>query len=349
MRSVISGIQIPTDSRINIDGGLTLDSLAGTSGQVLTSQGAGVTPIWTTVSGGGSGFTGAGTSITGVTGTLVSGSGSVTNSSPLYISSGGASGGFGVNTYVATSADLYLTSGTASGFNTVTGNVYIEGGAPTYDTIDGGYTNGNIFIGKRNTGSVYIGNPDLYTGSNFGATNIYINPQYGSFVKYTYIGNGVSSNATISSNVDIANYASPYVKIGTNAGGGGLIEIGTQAKTPIILYHAPFLPSVATAKSSSPLAAADLAGGIITAAPSSNLNLALPTATSMDSYFTSVPVNLGFEWVVINTGSSTVTITLGTSHTVTGNGNMVVASSTSARFRSVRTATTPTWKTYRVA
>jgi hypothetical protein len=47
MRSHISGIQIPTDSRINIDGGLTLDSLAGTSGQVLTSAGAGNTPTWT--------------------------------------------------------------------------------------------------------------------------------------------------------------------------------------------------------------------------------------------------------------------------------------------------------------
>ena len=48
MKSHISGIQIPTDSRINIDGGLTLDSSAGTSGQILTSAGAGITPTWTT-------------------------------------------------------------------------------------------------------------------------------------------------------------------------------------------------------------------------------------------------------------------------------------------------------------
>jgi hypothetical protein len=47
MRSTISGIQIPTAARLNIDGEFTLDSLAGTSGQVLISQGSGNTPAWT--------------------------------------------------------------------------------------------------------------------------------------------------------------------------------------------------------------------------------------------------------------------------------------------------------------
>lgn len=46
MKSHISGIQIPTAARINIDGGLTLDAQAGNSGEMLISQGANVTPIW---------------------------------------------------------------------------------------------------------------------------------------------------------------------------------------------------------------------------------------------------------------------------------------------------------------
>ena len=46
MKSHISGIQIPTAARINIDGGLTLDAQAGTSGHMMISQGAGNTPIW---------------------------------------------------------------------------------------------------------------------------------------------------------------------------------------------------------------------------------------------------------------------------------------------------------------
>jgi hypothetical protein len=50
-RIQLSGTQIPTLSKINIDGELTLDASAGSSGQVLTSQGAGVTPIWTNAAG----------------------------------------------------------------------------------------------------------------------------------------------------------------------------------------------------------------------------------------------------------------------------------------------------------
>ncbi len=41
----LSGRQIPTLSKLNIDGELTLDSSAGTTGQILTSAGGG-TPTW---------------------------------------------------------------------------------------------------------------------------------------------------------------------------------------------------------------------------------------------------------------------------------------------------------------
>jgi hypothetical protein len=43
----LSGRQIPTLSKLNIDGELTLDAQSGTSGQALISQGAGNTPAWT--------------------------------------------------------------------------------------------------------------------------------------------------------------------------------------------------------------------------------------------------------------------------------------------------------------
>jgi hypothetical protein len=46
-RAFLSGIQIPTLPRLNIDGGLTLDASAGTSGQILTSSGSdSTTPTW---------------------------------------------------------------------------------------------------------------------------------------------------------------------------------------------------------------------------------------------------------------------------------------------------------------
>jgi hypothetical protein len=45
-RIQLSGTQIPTLSKLNIDGELTLDASAGTSGQILTSAGSGNTPTW---------------------------------------------------------------------------------------------------------------------------------------------------------------------------------------------------------------------------------------------------------------------------------------------------------------
>jgi hypothetical protein len=44
----LSGRQIPTLSKLNIDGEFTLDAASGTSGQLLASAGAGNTPTWTT-------------------------------------------------------------------------------------------------------------------------------------------------------------------------------------------------------------------------------------------------------------------------------------------------------------
>ena len=42
----LSGIQLPTLAKLNIDGELTLDAQSGTSGQILTSAGNGATPTW---------------------------------------------------------------------------------------------------------------------------------------------------------------------------------------------------------------------------------------------------------------------------------------------------------------
>ena len=46
-RIKLSGIQIPTLSKLNIDGELTLDADSGVINQILVSQGAGNTPAWT--------------------------------------------------------------------------------------------------------------------------------------------------------------------------------------------------------------------------------------------------------------------------------------------------------------
>jgi hypothetical protein len=66
-RQQLSGIQIPTPSKLNVDGEFTLDAAAGTTGQSLTSAGAGNTPTWTTLTPSSIGATTVGSNITTLT------------------------------------------------------------------------------------------------------------------------------------------------------------------------------------------------------------------------------------------------------------------------------------------
>jgi hypothetical protein len=98
------------------------------------------------------------------------------------------------------------------------------------------------------------------------------------------------------------------------------------------------------------LTVAELLTRIVTATKASAVALTLPTGTLTDAGFLggAAKVNESFEWVVINLGSSSgaVTMTAGTDHTYVG--AAVVAISTSARFRTVKTALN-TFVTYRVS
>lgn len=98
------------------------------------------------------------------------------------------------------------------------------------------------------------------------------------------------------------------------------------------------------------LTIAELLTRIITATKSSAVALTLPTGTLTDAGLMSgaAPVGSSFDWEVINLGSSSgaVTMTAGTDHTYVG--AAVVAISTSARFRTRKTATN-TFVTYRVS
>lgn len=96
------------------------------------------------------------------------------------------------------------------------------------------------------------------------------------------------------------------------------------------------------------LTIAELRTGIITSTSASAVALTLPTGTLTDAGFTSLPLTAAFDWSVINLGSSSgaVTMTAGTAHTFVG--NAVVAISTSAIFRTRKTAAN-TFVTYRIS
>jgi hypothetical protein len=107
-------------------------------------------------------------------------------------------------------------------------------------------------------------------------------------------------------------------------------------------------PAVTTVNATATLTIAQLLTEIITATSTTAVTMTLPTGTLMDGGFASISTNQSFDWSIINLGSSAgaVTLSAGTSHTIVG--SATVAISTSAQFRSVRTAAT-TWVSYRIS
>ena len=94
------------------------------------------------------------------------------------------------------------------------------------------------------------------------------------------------------------------------------------------------------------LSAADIRGGLVASTPATGITHTLPTGTNMDDAL--LDVNLAVDWSVINLASDitrTVTVAGNTGHTIVG--NAVVGSSSSARFRTRKTAAN-TFITYRI-
>lgn len=113
-------------------------------------------------------------------------------------------------------------------------------------------------------------------------------------------------------------------------------------------YRVQPTPTAKTANAT--LTIAELFTRIITATSASAVALTLPTGTLTDAGAAggTLKVDQSFDWEVINLGSSSgaVTMTAGTDHTYVG--AAVVAISTSARFRTRKTAAN-TYVTYRVS
>lgn len=107
---------------------------------------------------------------------------------------------------------------------------------------------------------------------------------------------------------------------------------------------------VAKSTTTPTLAVADLLTGIVTSTNASAVTATLDTGTLMDAGVdgTTLGVDVAFDWSLENLGSSSgaATVTASSGHTVVG--NMVVAITTTGRFRSRRTAAA-TWITYRLA
>jgi hypothetical protein len=109
-------------------------------------------------------------------------------------------------------------------------------------------------------------------------------------------------------------------------------------------------PTPSAINASATLTVAQLLTRIITTNSATAVAFTLPTGTLTDAGILSgqLLVNQSFDWNIINTGSAVgvITVSGGTNNTLVGSG--VLAITSSATFRSVKTATN-TFVTYRIA
>jgi hypothetical protein len=129
------------------------------------------------------------------------------------------------------------------------------------------------------------------------------------------------------------------------AGAAGAIRLNAAAGAGGVFLKVP-APAASTTTGPT-LTAAMLLNGLITSTQSGAVTATLDTGTAMDAAKPNdVGVDEGFDWSLINLGSSSgaVTVTASSGHSVVG--LMVVAINTPAAFRTRRIGTN-SWVTYR--
>ena len=220
-RSFLSGIQIPTLPSLNIDGGFTLDSSAGTTGQILISQGGG-TPAWT--------------SSPNLLDPLLT--------SVSTVGGGGTEGGqinfarvtdglryWNVDSFGATSTpDLRFIEDTTERFRMVAGGTFLVGSTLNLtttgiSTVNTSGASGAITISSGTTssgvGGVTSGSVTIGTGAGAGTGN-----NSGAIVVRTGAGSGSTGNSG-SVTIDSGAFS--------GAGTAGAISIGTVNASAITI------------------------------------------------------------------------------------------------------------------
>lgn len=142
----------------------------------------------------------------------------------------------------------------------------------------------------------------------------------------------------------------PYASGATLVVNAGAAEVAYQVGIAPVVFGSNYQGTPTTQNSAATLTTAKVMSGLITTTQTTGATIAvlLPNGADME-LAAQFDVGDYFDWVLVNlsTGSNTVTITNASSGNNI-NGNAVVAVTSSARFRTYKTAT-DTFATYRIA
>jgi len=266
---------------------------------------------------------------------------------------GRGAGAVSTNTVVGASAFSSNTSGTN---NTVVGTSAGVGNTTgLYNTAIG---DSALNLNATGSGNTVLGQGAMYSGTN-GSYNTAVgysagNASYGSYNAYLgyQSGSGMSSG---SYNVIVGSYtgtAAPISATGSNwiilSDGAGSVRQAidsagnAQFLTGAVVVYTP--APTTTISAATTLTNAQLQGQIVVTS-GTTFTLTMPTGTTLNTLISWAGTNLGFDFSVINTATSTITMAINTG--VTSVGTLTVLTGISARFRIRRTAAS-TYVMYRV-
>ena len=322
-------------------------------------------------------FSGSGASLTNISASSISGQVAIANGGTNSTATPTAgSVGYGTGTAhaytVAGTAGQVLQSNGASAPSWVTSpaagaggsttqiqynNAGVLAGNSTYTMVSGVMKeNGYNFVSQADVGSApnqiplnqYLGSMAYQDTNSLIVTKAYIS---------TLTTDGtVTSSYPVVSQVDVglgANQVPLNQYLGSMAyqdNNGIQISGGTSSNLQNLANLFVAQPTPSAINASATLTVAQLLTRIITTNSATAVAFTLPTGTLTDAGILGglLLVNQSFDWTIINTGSAVgiVTVSGGTANTLVGSG--VLAITTSATFRTVKTATN-TFITYRIA
>ena len=270
--------------------------------------------------------------------------------------------------YNALSANVTASNNTAIGSSVLTvskgrNNTGVGSGTLGANSLGVNNTAIGVFALAANTTGGYnvAMGVNAFQNNTIGSDNTVLGTSAGKF-----ISGGVTPLTRIDKSVLIGSNAMPLgnnqtnqVVIGGEGGGANDGAIGLGSNTTVIgipftkgnlIHGTRFINQPApTPRGSGPLTVANLLDNIVVISGTIAIALSLPTGTDTDAGVIAgaLPINNGFDWSIINIGTSLAAITLsaGTDHTYVGNTGIPIA--TSALFRTVKTATN-TFVTYRI-
>jgi hypothetical protein len=252
--------------------------------------------------------------------------GNGTGATSLVLNAGTGALNIGTNAIARTTTVGNTTGASVLNLQAGTGGVSVLTGTTGAVTVDSG-TTGAINIGTNaNAKTITIGN-------GTGATSVVLNAGTGAI--------NIGTNA-IARTITVGNTTGASA-LNLTAGTAGITLTGLTRTTGVVYKNQP-AQTVETAAAT--LTIAELLGGIIQYT-GALATLTLPLGTDIEAGVpASFPVDMSFDFSVINTGSGVVT--LGTATGLTLVGGMTVAVGASGRFR-VRKTAASTYTVYRIS